>query len=225
MAQCTPELIAAFNKIVLSFLTQHNLDEETIKAWNDKSFQARVRKSVMKSKNVLPKRVVSKYLYFCQDERPLIVAENPGMNIKDVTCELGRRWRIFQANPDPIRLQRITALFDADKLRYETTKQSIVSDEAPKKRRPKSAYLFFCEEIRKTNPTATMKDMGEKWQQLKKQNKVEKYQRMAAEAVAAKLGNMVDDEVIELEEVVEKKEAPKKKGMKTRSQKKAVIKA
>lgn len=119
--------------------------------------------------NVPPKRIVSKYLYFCDDERPKIKADHPeGINIKDVTCELGRRWKEFQANPDAERMQKYTELFDADKKRYDEARAVQRSAEGyTKKKKSPSAYINFCSEQRLTRPKVSLKELSEEWAKVK----------------------------------------------------------
>jgi hypothetical protein len=120
-----------------------------------------------------PKRVISKYIYFCQDERPKILAENPGMNINECTRIMGRLWREFEANPDPIRMERYTKLFETDQLRYEKEKRNLqnesVSLSAPdvKKKPYTSAYLNYCAKRRETEPKISLKVLSIGWNLVK----------------------------------------------------------
>lgn len=156
----------AVNKFVCNFIESLKLDDFVLAAWKDKSNQTRLKTAVKKTTAKNPKRIVSKYLYFCQDERVAVLNENPGMKIRDVTCELGKRWQAFQAKPDPKRMARITELFETDKKRYDEAK----IDLAPKKPKKivKSPYLAFCSTERKINPKITMKELGLKWNEIKK---------------------------------------------------------
>jgi len=40
-----------------------------------------------------PKKGLSAYMFFCQDMRDTVKAENPEMKVTEVTTELGRRWK------------------------------------------------------------------------------------------------------------------------------------
>ncbi len=164
------------NKYVISFLK--SVDDELVKEWKDKNNQARFKNLVKKSKSALPRRVVSKYLYFCSEERPKIKADHPEMDIKAITCELGRRWAAFQADPDEERLARITKCFEEDKIRYEKAKEACRPD-TKKKRVVSSAYMCYCAAERVKNKTVTMKQLGEGWALIKSDpDELQKYQNM-----------------------------------------------
>lgn len=65
-----------------------------------------------------PKRPMSAYLYFCKDEREKIKEEHPDMKAKDVTSEMGARWKkLTAAQKAPYE-----ELQKADKERYENEK-------------------------------------------------------------------------------------------------------
>jgi hypothetical protein len=156
----------AANKYVASFLASVNADQALIDAWKEKANINRLKTALKKTTaDARPKRVVSKYLYFCHDERSKIFEENPGMNIKDVTCELGKRWQAFQANPEPERMEKITRLFEEDKKRYDESKPA----DKPKKRVTKTAYQLFCDAERARTPGVDMKELGIRWHLFKEQ--------------------------------------------------------
>jgi len=182
------------NKFVSDFLRSSSAGDELIESWksksNVKSLKSGLRRfgAIASGGNIKPKRVVSKYLFFCDEERPKIRNEFPEMNIKEITCELGKRWREFMTNPDVDRLTRITDKFNADKSRYEDervvkassigkkrrggNKRSIGGDEEegdqqPAAKRPPTAYLVFCGKERSITPKITMKELGEKWRDIK----------------------------------------------------------
>jgi hypothetical protein len=117
-----------------------------------------------------PKRVVSKYLYFCQDERLKIMAENPSLSIRECTCELGRRWKDFQESDtteDRERMNRYQILFDADKKRYDDAKANQPQRSVETRKKPTSAYLNFCADQRSTNPKISLKELSVKWAEIK----------------------------------------------------------
>lgn len=159
------------NKFVVGFLTDLQIDqsvkEKILADWKLKG-GPKLKSELQKHTHAAqPKRVVSKYLYFCNDERQKILNESPGMNIKAVTCELGKRWREFQANPDPERMTRYQALFDTDKKRYDEARATMGKDVSEKKKRPPSEYILFCNEQRKLRPKISMKELGTEWAKVK----------------------------------------------------------
>jgi hypothetical protein len=78
---------------------------------------------------------------------------------------LGRRWKDFQDDPDQERMNRYQALFDADKKRYDDAKaEKTVTKQTAK---PKSVYLNFCAEQRKTRPKINLKELSIMWAAVK----------------------------------------------------------
>lgn len=169
----------AVNKCVISYINNTNIltDEQKknlIEEWK-RTTGSKLKSSMNKTKPKVPKRVTSKYIYFCTDERPRILKENPEMNINDCTRMMGTLWKEFQANPDPVRMEKYTKLFEADQLRYEKDKRelqdaasSIVdADIVEKPKKPESAYLNYCAERRKTEPSISMKVLSMGWKEVK----------------------------------------------------------
>jgi hypothetical protein len=96
------------------------------------------------------------------------------MNIKDVTCELARRWREFRDNPDEERMARLTQLSNESNEKYHMSKSLINSVQLPKKN-VNSAYLNFCKKRREDNPKITMKELGSLWKEAKATDEDKKY--------------------------------------------------
>nr|AEE62668.1 unknown [Dendroctonus ponderosae] len=62
-----------------------------------------------------PKRSLSAFFWFSNDERGKVKAQNPEYGVGDIAKELGRRW----ADADPEVRSKFEALADKDKIRYE----------------------------------------------------------------------------------------------------------
>lgn len=62
-----------------------------------------------------PKRSLSAFFWFSNDERGKVKAQNPEYGVGDIAKELGRRW----ADADPESKGKYEALADKDKARYE----------------------------------------------------------------------------------------------------------
>ncbi|XP_066145617.1 high mobility group protein DSP1-like isoform X2 [Euwallacea fornicatus] len=62
-----------------------------------------------------PKRSLSAFFWFSNDERSKVKAQNPEYGVGDIAKELGRRW----ADADPQSRSKYEALADKDKARYE----------------------------------------------------------------------------------------------------------
>ncbi|PAA58906.1 hypothetical protein BOX15_Mlig025073g1, partial [Macrostomum lignano] len=61
----------------------------------------------------MPKRPLSAFFFFCEEERPKVRASNPDWRVSEVAKELGRRWEACKNRP---RYEQQAA---RDKLRYE----------------------------------------------------------------------------------------------------------
>lgn len=83
-----------------------------------------------------PKRPLSSYMYFCQDQRDAIKALNPSMNGKEITSELGRVWKSLAEDAKAPFEAKATA----DKARFESEKaqQSGSAPASKSKAKPKA---------------------------------------------------------------------------------------
>ena len=222
------------NKLVLAFLNENvdaaNLDE----LWMDSSAQKQVKSLLYRANRPpkdpnAPKRGKSSYLYFCQDNRDQ-VKKSLGNDAKatDVTRQLGVRWNELKNNKKKAKkLKEYVKLAEADKERYQKEKESysppdnITSHAAKKKgpKRAKSAYLYFCSELRPTvkndlgegtKATEVTKELGARWNILKSEDGTAPYDKLAAkdrvryqkEKDASQSTASSEDELVE--------EAPKK---------------
>jgi hypothetical protein len=141
-----------------------------------------------------PKRGKSAYLFFCDDNRNEVkLSLGEDSKATEVTKELGKRWRNLQESKKASD-KKVLAAYEKraqeDKARYEAEKQDYVPPEDfdlgdGKKRRKKmakdgpkrakSAYLFFCADIRdkikEANPdmkaTQITAELGRMWNELK----------------------------------------------------------
>jgi hypothetical protein len=156
------------NKFVVSFLTNNpNTPQELIDQWKNKNNLNKLRSAVRKvDQPSHPPRPKSKYIFFCDTVRQEIKKENPDMSIRDITCELGRRWQQFKQNPDPELNEKITVAFEEDKKRYNNEKLAMKTKDE-KKNKFRSKYIYFCEQERAKTPKITMKELGIKWNNTK----------------------------------------------------------
>ena len=71
-----------------------------------------------------PKRPLTAYMYFCQDKRPSVKAENPDLDGKGLTSELAAFWKSLSSeDKTPYEDKQAT-----DKARYESEKASFGSN-------------------------------------------------------------------------------------------------
>ena len=145
-----------------------------------------------------PKRGKSAYLYFCAANRDKVVKDlGPTAKATEITKELGVRWNSLKNDPKRAKeLQTFQNQADSDKERYQTElKDYTPSENFAKKvktgpKRGKSAYLFFCDANRElvvkdlgkdVKATEITKELGKRWELLKKQNKTKEFDDLAAE--------------------------------------------
>jgi len=120
-----------------------------------------------------PKKNKSAYMFFCDEQRPIIKEENPDIKSKEIMSVLAERWNVLKNGDDTDELQRYFDMASRDKERYtdakaeeptktepaktepaksepaksEPKKKKVVSKKTgPKKN--KTAFNFFCSEER-----------------------------------------------------------------------------
>lgn len=158
--------ISVINKFILGFMKLNGAGEDMIKNWSSKETQTKFKNSVSKMRVNYVKRGKTVYICFCDEERPLIFNEFPEMNIKDVTCELAKRWKAFKEDPDEERMERLVQLSKESNEKYHASKSLVNSVQIPKKK-VSSAYLTFCKKQRELKPKITMKELGALWKAAK----------------------------------------------------------
>jgi hypothetical protein len=170
------------------------------------------KKKKKKDKNA-PKKNVSTWILFSKAERPKVKKDFPDMPPKEVMGELAKRWII--AKDDEEVMEEFRILAEEDKKRYEEEKKNYVpseeseeenEDEGGKKKKgkkgkakkakapgqpnkPKSSWLFFCDEERKKlkdeedapKGKEVLSELASRWKVLKdkKGKKYEKFEDMA----------------------------------------------
>ena len=178
---------------------------ELIKALDKKS-----SKKKKKDKNA-PKKNVSTWILFSKAERLKVKKDFPDMPPKEVMSELAKRWKVAKEDDDIMEEFKILA--EEDKKRYEEEKKNYVppeneddddnKDDKKKKgkkgkkklnkvngpKKPKSSWLFFCEEERKNlkdekDPPKgkdVLTELGVRWKALKEKGgkKYNKFETMA----------------------------------------------
>jgi hypothetical protein len=188
----------AVNKFVTAFLNASELaPPELIDEWKNKTNLHKLKNALKKTdKPSHPPRPKSKYIYFCQEVRPLIQDEmrreliedgddSAKINIHKVTCELGLRWKQFNQIPDPEMDKRITELAEVDKKRYHTEKEAMYNKKDNKNdNHLRSKYLYFCKEERDKNPKITLSNIAVIWANNKDDDKLA--ERYEAAKIAAK---------------------------------------
>lgn len=173
-------LLQNLNTFVLDTILSIKEDNEGISAielrkrWESSDFQKKMAVEVfgIKSKTLTPgpKRNKSAYMFFCQDMRPKIVADNPNCKPHEVMSLLGCKWREDLTMKQKCKYYEQAA---EDKERYLDMKEV-------EKRRNKapcklSSYFLFCEDerpiVKKEFPNMKTKkvtaECGKRWNDIK----------------------------------------------------------
>lgn len=185
-----------------------------------------------------PKKPKPAYIFFCMENRPKLKEENPELKTTQLTSELGAMWKKISDKEK----QRFQAMAEEDKVRFETESKSYEpteTDEKPAKKKkdpsapkkPRSAYIFFCEDMRETvkkeNPDLSGKDilreLGARWKTLTAEDK-EQYEEQNKEDKVRyereKSALTGEDAKKDSKKKETKKEEPKKKETKKEEPKK-----
>lgn len=138
-----------------------------------------------------PKKALSSFFMFCNQEREKIRAANPQWSVGQVAKELGSRWGNCS---NKTKFQKLA---EQDKKRYQKEMKTYtpptfadfdegrrVRKDPNKPKRALSSFFMFCGEERKkvtaTNPYLSIgevaKELGSRWEQCEDRTK---YQRMA----------------------------------------------
>jgi len=125
----------------------------------------------MRNQKNAPKKPLSAYFLFSQEERLKVKAENPDYSITEVAKELGRRWATL--NPTlkqsyEQRYQDARKVYDQEMNHYKPQKKK-KDPNAPKQ--PLSAYFIFSTEerlkVKHENPNFSIsevaKELGRRW--------------------------------------------------------------
>ncbi|KAF5832893.1 high mobility group box domain-containing protein [Dunaliella salina] len=100
-----------------------------------------------------PKRGLSAYMFFCQDMRDTIKAENPEMKVTEVTSELGKQWKELPESEKKQYHDRAAQ----DKKRYEEESKNYkppAGEASGKKATPKKAPAKDKGKKREESPAA-----------------------------------------------------------------------
>jgi len=135
-----------------------------------------------------PKKPLSAYFLFSQEERLKVKAEYPDYSITEVAKELGKRWSTI----DPTVKQSYEARYAESRRHYETAMQAYKPQKKKKDpnapKQPLSAYFIFSSEerlkVKEVNPSFSIceiaKELGKRWADMSAEVK-QRYQQMAEE--------------------------------------------
>lgn len=207
------------NKFVLQFLSEHNDNTGIEEKWMNISVQTKVKnllnkKQVCKDPNA-PKRSKSSYLYFCIENRDVVIKElGKDAKATQITSILGLKWNELKEDNSRVNeLKRFEKMAQEDKKRYQNEmliyqpSQEILSKKSKVSglKRPKSAYLYFCEDNREkvkeelglnAKVNDVTKELGLRWSLAKQNNEVEKYINLAEQEKKTSLNTKDNPEKI-----------------------------
>lgn len=186
-------LLQNLNILILDTILSTKEDNDDVsvvelrKQWESSEFQKKIAVEVfgIKSKNLMPgpKRNKSAYMFFCQDMRQKIVADNADCKPHQIMSLLGSKWRELTTKQKSKYYEQAAD----DKERYLDMKEL---DKRRNKTPSKlSSYFLFCEDerpiVKKEFPTMKTKkvtaECGKRWNDLKI-NDPEKYKNYVEKA-------------------------------------------
>merc|ERR1712012_158125 len=141
----------------------------------------------MKDPNA-PKKPLSAYFLFSQEERLKVKEAYPDYSITEVAKELGRRW----ASIDPAVKQSYEQRYQESRRQYEQALQAYKPQKKKKApnapKQPLSAYFLFSQEerlkVKNEHPSYSIcevaKELGKRWADMAPEVK-QRYQQMAEE--------------------------------------------
>jgi hypothetical protein len=106
------------NIFVSDFLRQHDKDGTILRKWESVKNQRKLKK-ILKDKNkdpAKPKRGKSGFLFFCDENRPLIKQNHEDITVKEIVSKLGTLWR--QLKTDGLT-EKYDLLSTKDRERYK----------------------------------------------------------------------------------------------------------
>ena len=175
---------------LMDFLKEH-ADEEIQNKWKDsqKDFKKSMNRYEKKSsKPEGPKKGKTAYNLFCSDERAVVNKELPELSNKEIFTEMANRWKVLKEK-NPEKYEQYQKVAGVDKERYNKEKESLEDDKKKGPKKPKTSYMFFCEEQRKVlnkeKPELSAKDvlveLGVRWKILKEKDvkKIKSYEVLA----------------------------------------------
>jgi len=147
---------------------------------------SKVNQKPIKDPNA-PKKPLSAYFLFSQEERLKVKAENPDYSITEVAKELGKRWATLDPtikNSYEQRYQDARKVYESEMNTYKPKKKK--DPNAPKQ--PLSAYFIFSTEerlkVKEENPGFSIcevaKELGRRWAEMDPGVK-QRYQQRAEE--------------------------------------------
>ena len=153
-----------------------------------------------------PKRPLSAYIIYCQEQREMLKKKNPDLKATELTSQLGNMWKslsddkkkqyMTKHEKERERYQREMKDYSPPQREEEDKKSKRKSKKDVSSSRPKrapSAYIIFCQdkraEVKEENPSFGPKEitskLGELWRELDVETKAQ-YSRRSKEMTPRK---------------------------------------
>lgn len=184
MAKHMNKVSVSLKENLTSFLSQNEADM-VLSAWS--SFASSKKKK--KDKDA-PKKAKSSYIFYCMDKRAELKNKDPSLSANQLTTKLGQMWKELSEKDK----KKYEDLAKKDKERYSgemsqyTPPPTSDDDATPSKKkkreqtgpkRPMSAYLYFCKDMRevlkKEKPelkaNEATSEIGARWKALSEEQK------------------------------------------------------
>lgn len=166
-----PSQTSIVNKFVLNFLRSRKVTDDVVDAWEEKNIQSNLKKTIKKQRLVHPKGIINPYIFFCRDERGVLLAEQPHLTMKELACLMGPRWVALKESTRPEDVERIRTyeqMYEDERKRYNDEKR--IQEPAKSKKEPQinTAYKAFCDEKRKAGSRETIVELNNKWKTVRK---------------------------------------------------------
>lgn len=184
MAKHMNKVSVSLKENLTSFLSQNEADM-VLSAWS--SFASSKKKK--KDKDA-PKKAKSSYIFYCMDKRAELKNKDPSLSANQLTTKLGQMWKELSEKDK----KKYEDLAKKDKERYSgemsqyTPPPTSDDDATPSKKkkreqtgpkRPMSAYLYFCKDMRevlkKEKPelkaNEATSEIGARWKALSEDQK------------------------------------------------------
>lgn len=178
-----PSQTSIVNKFVLNFLRSRKVTDEIVDAWEEKHVQTNLKKTIKKQRLVHPKGIINPYIFFCREERPVILVDHPHLTMKELACMMGPRWKALKESTrqeDVDRIARYEHMYEEERRRYCDEKRINEPARAKKDHPINTAYKAFCDEERKSGNKDTIVELNSKWKTVRKDMELlERYKQLA----------------------------------------------
>ena len=83
------------NSFVSDFLNEYDRTGLLLKKWTSVKNQRKLKKFLKDNQKdpLKPKRGKSGFLYFCDEQRPILKENNKNITVKEIVSQLGKLWR------------------------------------------------------------------------------------------------------------------------------------